>query len=276
MKRKIIQIDENLCNGCGNCIPNCHEGALQLIDGKARLISDLFCDGLGACVGECPVGAMKVVEREAEPYDERKTMLEQIIPAGANTIKAHLKHLRDHGESALVKQAEQALRDSGMNPADFTDMSDKLPCGCPGTLAKMLKKSERPAPADPGEAGPSELRQWPVQLSLLNPQAGYFDDVDLLICADCVPFAFAGFHGELLQGKIVIIFCPKLDSDIERYISKLTEIFTLHKIKSITVARMEVPCCGGVEMIVSEAKSKAGVDIPTEVKIISIEGDLKK
>ena len=276
MKRKIIQIDENLCNGCGNCIPNCHEGALQLIDGRARLISDLFCDGLGACVGECPLGAMKVVEREAEPYDERKTMLEQIIPAGANTIKAHLKHLRDHGESALVKQAEQALTDSGLNVADYADMPEKLPCGCPGTLAKMLKNPSRPSSAPSGEAAPSELNQWPVQLALLNPQAGYFDDVDLLICADCVPFAFADFHRELLRGKIVIIFCPKLDSDIERYISKLAEIFTLHKINSLTLARMEVPCCGGVEMIVNEAKARAGVDIPTEVKIIAIEGGIKK
>ena len=270
MKRKIIQIDETKCNGCGKCIPNCPEGALHLIDGKARLVSDLFCDGLGACIGECPLGAIQVVEREAEAYDERKVM-ENIIRQGSNTIKAHLKHLKEHGEFKLLETAVACLREQGL-PVPDLQQAGKLPCGCPGTLAKRLapRRTTTSAPADT----PSALRQWPVQLKLLNPAAEYFDDADRLISADCVAHAFGGFHRELLDGRILVVFCPKLDNSTEEYVEKLAEIFRRHRIRSITVARMEVPCCGSTTAIVEQAMERAGQQIPLTVRIVGIDGGL--
>ncbi len=269
MKRKIIEIDDSKCNGCGACIPNCPEGALQMIDGKARLVSDLFCDGLGACIGECPQGAIRVVEREAEAYEERKVMA-NIVKQGANTIKAHLKHLRDHGESKLVEIATAYLKEQGI-PVPELASPDKLPCGCPGTLAQELSA----APGKELGGGASALRQWPVQLKLLNPAAEYFDNADLLISADCVAHAYGAFHRDLLAGKILIIFCPKLDSDINGYVEKLAEIFRLHEIRSVTVARMVVPCCGGTAAIVNEALKLAGKNIEVNVKIVGINGEIQ-
>ncbi len=270
MKRKIIEIDEKKCNGCGLCIPNCPEGALQLIDGKARLVSDLFCDGLGACIGECPEGAIRVVEREAEPYDERRVM-ETIVRQGSNTIRAHLKHLKDHGEFRLLEIATAFLKERGI-PVPEPDAPGKLPCGCPGTLAK---KFERHPEAEAPDGGGSALRQWPVQLKLLNPAAEYFDGADLLISADCVAHAFGSFHRDLLAGRILIVFCPKLDGDLEPYVEKLAEIFRRHEIRSVTVARMEVPCCGGTVAVVEKALERAGKKLKVDVKIVGIAGDLQ-
>jgi len=269
MKRKIIQIDDAKCNGCGNCIPNCPEGALQLIDGKARLISDLFCDGLGACIGECPVGAIQVVERDAEPYDERKVMV-NIARQGANTVKAHLKHLKEHGEVKLLHTATEYLKEHGI-PVPELDEPDKLPCGCPGTLAKRL---EKPPVGKPSPSA-SALRQWPVQLKLLNPAAEYFDNADLLVSADCVAHAYGSFHSDLLAGKILIVFCPKLDSGLDQYVEKLAEIFHRHPIRSVTVARMEVPCCGGTVAIVEKALAAAGKLLEIEVKTVGIGGEMQ-
>ena len=258
MKRKIISIDEKKCTGCGQCIPDCPEGALRMIDGKARLVSDLFCDGLGACIGTCPEGAISVVEREAVPYDE-KTVMENIAKQGASVIRAHLEHLAGHGQTAFYNQAIEYLIEN--------DIPNPGPCG-PGTQGcartsrqgashsrqdrgrclpsrtarpaslrglSRLDGAEHPAgrlpwrPRQPvGGTTASELRQWPVQLALLNPAAPYFDNADLLISADCVPFAYPGFHAEFLRGRILIIFCPKLDPDIDGYIEKLAEIFTQH------------------------------------------------
>ena len=198
MKRRIIRIDEEKCNGCGKCIPNCPEGALQLIDGKARLVSDLFCDGLGACIGECPLGAIRVVEREAEPYDERRVM-EGIIRQGAGTIKAHLEHLRSHGEFKLLEIAIACLKERGIAVPEPAAPAGHPHGGCPGMLAKKLAAKPAGKPA----GGASALRQWPVQLKLLNPAAEYFDNADLLISADCVAHAFGGFHKELLDGRDV-------------------------------------------------------------------------
>lgn len=274
MKRKIIEIDEDICNGCGDCIPNCPEGALQIIDGKARLISDLFCDGLGACIGECPVGAIKTVEREAEAYDEKTVMLKNIIPKGANTIKAHLKHLQDHKESKLLQIALEILKSSGVEVPDLNEKPEKLPCGCPGTLAKLL--SRKPAAESKPAAGAveSELRQWPLQLHLINPQAAYFDNADLLVSADCVPYAFGDFHRHYLKGKIVITFCPKLDNSMDAYLEKLTELFRIKNINSVTIVRMEVPCCGGTEMVVRKALEAAGKEIDVTVNVISLSGEI--
>lgn len=316
MKRKIITIDEKKCTGCGQCIPDCPEGALQLIDGKARLVSDLFCDGLGACIGTCPEGAISVIEREAEPYDERAVMA-KIILQGAAVIKAHLEHLLNHGERGLYNQAIEYLlermvpipdhdnssvlknltgnepRQSGAKaqspaPASCPPGPDRQKpfAGCPGSAARTI---DRPAGAghrgrsphagmgmhQPSGTTDSALRQWPVQLALLNPGAGYFENADLLIAADCTPFAYAGFHAELLAGKILIIFCPKLDPDLESYTEKLAAIFRGHTIKSITIARMEVPCCGGVRYVVEKALERAGVQLPIAERVVTISGELR-
>ena len=270
MKRKIIEIDEEKCNGCGLCIPNCPEGALQLIDGKARLVSDLFCDGLGACIGECPQGAIRVVEREAEPYDERKVM-EGIIRQGEGTIKAHLEHLRSHGELKLLEIATECLKERGLPVPQPTVPARQGHAGCPGMLAKKLAGKPAAKPA----GGASALRQWPVQLKLLNPAAEYFDHADLLISADCVAHAYGSFHRDLLDGKILIILCPKLDSDIDGYVEKLAEIFRRHEIRSVTVARMEVPCCGGTVEIVRKALEMAGKTLEITVKTVSIDGEIQ-
>ncbi|MDD3155516.1 MAG: 4Fe-4S binding protein [Victivallaceae bacterium] len=267
MKRKIIQIDLDKCNGCGKCIPNCPEGALQILDGKARLVGDLFCDGLGACLGECPRGAIRTVEREAEPYDERKVMA-NIVRQGEATIAAHLKHLQNHGEKELYAIAVEFLKEHKI-PVPASATAEKLPCGCPGTLARKLA-APACSPVAPG--GASALRQWPVQLKLLQPQAEYFDDAQLLVSADCVAHAYGSFHSDLLAGKILIVFCPKLDENTEEYVEKLAEIFRLHSIRSVTVARMEVPCCGGTTHLVLEALKKSGKNIPVQVVIIGIDG----
>ena len=284
-------------------------GALQLIDGKARLVSDLFCDGLGACIGTCPEGAISVVEREAAPYDENAVM-DTIVKQGVPVIKAHLEHLAGHGQVALYDQAVEYLIENGIPipdhsppvraprkriapggqkpPGEYQSPQGTGPqapsagmchggsggpgpfAGCPGSAARTIPHSGPRQPV--GGTTESELRQWPVQLKLLNPAAPYFDNADLLISADCVPFAYAGFHTELLRNRIVIIFCPKLDSDIDGYITKLSEIFFRHTIKSITVAHMEVPCCSGVRYVVDRALEKAGKTIPITERTITIEG----
>jgi len=269
VKRKIIKIDEEKCNGCGLCVPNCKEGALQIIDRKARLISDLFCDGLGACIGHCPEEAITIEEREAQPYDERKTMLENIIPAGKNTIKAHLEHLKEHKQGEYLKQALDILKEKGIEIPDLEDekMKEDLPCGCPGTAMREVNTG-----ADVGSntEQASALRQWPVQLGLLPPQAPFFDNSHLLVAADCVPFANANFHSKLLNGKSLVIGCPKLD-DISAYQEKITEIFKNNKIKSVTVAIMEVPCCHGLYAAVEEAVKDSGKKIPIIKEVVGVD-----
>jgi len=283
MKRKIISIDENKCTGCGQCIPDCPEGALQLIDGKARLVSDLFCDGLGACIGTCPEGAISVIEREAEPYDE-KTVMENIVRQGEAVIKAHLEHLAGHGQMDLYDEAVEYLKGHTIAvPAIDSPVCHPPPAhaghrpfaACPGSAARSISRNTAAINRQPSEKTESELRQWPVQLKLLNPAAPYFDNADLLISADCVPFAYAGFHIELLRDRIVIIFCPKLDSDIDGYITKLAEIFSRHAINSILLAHMEVPCCSGVRFVVDQALERSGKKIPVTEKTITIQGGIE-
>ena len=279
VKRKIIEIDEKKCNGCGQCIPGCPEGALQIIDDKARLVSDLFCDGLGACIGTCPKGAIKIIEREAEPYDERKVM-EKIVKQGKNVIKAHLQHLKEHGEHDYLMEAIGFLKEKGIeNPmhADSKRVNAPLPCGCPGSNVKDFgtddDKKGTGGKTVKSEQG-SELKQWPVQLMLVPPNAPYLEDADLLITADCVPFALPTFHQDFLRGKRLIIGCPKLD-DIDFYKEKLAEIFKSNNIRSVTVLHMEVPCCFGLRRVVEEAVSESGKNIEIDMKIISIHGEVK-
>ena len=285
MKRKIIQIDHELCNGCGLCLPNCPEGALQLIDGKARLVSDLFCDGLGACIGTCPLGAIHVEEREAQPYDEQKVMA-NIAPQGENVIHAHLTHLAAHNEKQYLEEARSYLTDHGMilpneiqSPGCCSGKPEteekETPC-CPGarTIDQRENAPQRQSQGKPPDTPPSELQTWPLQLQLLNPQASFFNHADLLITADCVPFAYAHFHGDFLKGKVPIIFCPKLDHTIEQYLTKLTAIFQLHTIRSLHVVHMEVPCCSGTVALTRQALEASGKDIPFHEYTISRQGKL--
>ncbi len=278
MKRKIIRIDPDVCNGCGLCLPNCPEGALQLIDNKARLVSDLFCDGLGACIGTCPLGAIHVEEREAEPYDERQVMA-NIVPQGANVIRAHLDHLAAHNELGYLEQARQFLREHGVpEPAAAPKDRHHSVSGCPGaqTHDRRGQETVRPTTAatTAATASPSELRTWPVQLQLLNPQASFFDNADLLIAADCVPFAHASFHEDFVKGKIPIIFCPKLDHAGDQYLEKLTAILNSHSVRSLHVVHMEVPCCSGTVSLARQALARSGKEIPVHDYTISIQGKL--
>lgn len=267
-KRDIISINEELCNGCGQCTEGCHEGALQLIDGKARLVSELFCDGLGACIGECPVGAITIEQREVEEYDEEAVM-ERLVPKGAKVIEAHLKHLKDHGENRLFQQGVEYLREHNIpfNPMNITGHV------CPGSAQREFGKPQVAAPVTVSEQG-SELTHWPVQLHLLNPQAEIFHGVDVLLAADCTAFAFGGFHSQLLRGKRLAIACPKLDSNKESYIDKIVQWIDNAKINTLTVAIMEVPCCGGLLQLVKLAQEKASRKVPVKKIVIGIQGNL--
>ena len=279
MKRKIIQIDEEKCNGCGLCIPNCQEGALQIIDNKARLISDLFCDGLGACIGHCPEEAIQIIEREAEPYDEFKVM-QVLVGKGKNTIMAHLQHLRDNHENELLSQAIQYLTQNNidMNIQEQKQMNQNGQ-GCPGSRPMDFRESKYQAVVSQetipeGGGMTSELRQWPIQLHLLNPQASYFHNANVLLAADCVAFAMSNFHAKYLKGKSLAIACPKLDSNKESYLEKLKSMITETKIDSMTVIIMEVPCCGGLLQLSKLAREQAGRNTPIKRVLISIQGEI--
>ncbi|MDD5119912.1 MAG: 4Fe-4S binding protein [Candidatus Omnitrophica bacterium] len=269
--RKIINIDPDKCNGCALCIPNCPEGAIQIIDQKARLVSDLFCDGLGACIGHCPKGAISIEEREAVAYDERRVM-ENIIKQGVNVIKAHLFHLKDHNEAGYLKQALDFLKEKNIEIKLEDACNINQPCfSCPGSKAMDFRKKDVKANSD--QSGiESFLAQWPVQLRLVPVHAPYFEGADILIAADCLPFAYANFHQDLLKGRILLVGCPKLD-DISLYKDKLKQIFTDNNIKSVTYAHMEVPCCFGLIAPIKEAISSSGREIPFEEVTISIKGE---
>jgi len=266
-KRDIITIDEEKCTGCGNCIPGCPEGALQVIDGKARLISDLFCDGLGACIGECPEDAISVENREAEPYDEVRVM-GNIVKKGKNTIKAHLKHLKDHGESGLLKQATDYLEQNSIeNPLEEEAEES--------SSVRDMRGKEEAEEEVRGARQRSELRQWPVQINLVPVNAPYFNGAEILLAADCVPFAYGNFHRDLLKGKILLVGCPKLD-DAGFYREKIKEIIKNNDIRSVTAATMEVPCCFGMVKLLRDAVAASGKDIPVEEITIKVNGEIKE
>ena len=278
MEREIIHIDEEKCNGCGLCIPNCPEGALQIIDGKVRLISDLFCDGLGACVGHCPEDAITVEVREAEPYEERKVM-ENIVKQGANTIVAHLKHLKEHGEEGFLKEAMAVLNEKDIE-VDLSELAPAAHSGCPGARAMELNRSKGDDVSEEGhgagQAGhrPSELTHWPVQLHLIPPMAPHFHGTDVLLSADCVAYSFGDFHKDLLKGRTLTIACPKLDQGQDTYLDKLTALIDHAEIASLTVAIMEVPCCRGLLMLAQKAAAQAERKIPINLKVMGISGEV--
>lgn len=275
MLREIVRIDESKCDGCGDCVPVCAEGALQVIDGKVRLISDLFCDGLGACLGHCPQGAITIEVREAEPYDERKVM-ETIVIGGANVIRAHLLHLKEHGETEYLNLALDYLNQHGIpNPLnDHKEVKQKEFCGCPGSQT-MSFEPKKSATGDKGyQNSISHLRQWPIQLHLVPPRAPYYQGAHLLLTADCVPFAYSNFHHNVLQGHSLAIACPKLDSNKEMYVEKLKSMIDGSMIRSITVAIMQVPCCSGLYHLADEAIRLAQRDIPLNVVVFGIDGSV--
>ena len=229
MIRRIINIDEEKCNGCGACADACHEGAIEMVNGKAKLMRDDYCDGLGDCLPTCPTGAITFTEREAAAYNEAAVM----------------------ANKAAKKE-------------------EKLPCGCPGTAAKSIARKDETCCCE--AEVPSRLSQWPVQIKLLPVKAPYFNGADLLIAADCTAYAYGNFHEKFIKGRITLVGCPKLDS--VDYSEKLTAIFRENDINSITVTRMEVPCCGGLEYAVKTAVEKSGKNIPLEIVTISAEGEI--
>jgi len=274
MKRQIITINEEKCNGCGSCVTGCPEGAIQMINGKAKLINELFCDGLGACIGECPVDAITIEVREAAPYSEALVM-ENIIKQGPDVIKAHLKHLHDHNEKIYLAEAVEILNEKGIPVPEYIEEKQSSGCGggCPGSANFSFRNTPaQKVPEAMQHFTVSRLEQWPVQLKLLNPEAPFFkeENLELLLAADCAPFAHGNFHEEFIKGKKLAMFCPKLDPYIEEYREKLTGIFKNGSIKSVTIARMEVPCCGGMSMLVKQAMELSGKNIPVEEKIIKI------
>lgn len=251
VKRNIIKINEELCNGCGLCAKGCHEGALQIIDGKARLISELYCDGLGACIGDCPMNAISVEEKEVEAYDEI-AVIKRIIPKGDKVLEAHLQHLKNHGEMNLLQQGIQYLKDNDIPVPDMP-----------------LKQTQNIVSSSKSLSLSSSIN-WPVQLHLINPQSGAFNNADLLLVADCVAYANPKLYSELLIGKKLAIACPKLDVNKESYVNKLIQMIDDSKINSLTVAIMEVPCCGGLIRLVEMAMEKATRKIQMNKIVVKI------
>ena len=288
MKREVVRIDESLCDGCGLCIPQCHEGALRVIDGKARLVSDLMCDGLGACLGHCPQGAISIEEREAELYDETVVM-ESMVTKGKNTVTAHLKHLKDHNETKYMKEGikfltlnEQKL-DFNLKEVIHEMHGDVPPTavlngdfgnGCPGSRAMTFNRPEAAVEETSGVIGGSELQQWPVQMHLINPEAPCFHHADVLIAADCSAFAMGDFHHRYLKGKSLVIACPKLDSNQNIYVEKVMRMIDLACVNTITVLVMQVPCCRGLLRMVQSACNAARRKVPVKLVVVDVRGNV--
>jgi len=241
MKRKIIEIDEDLCDGCGNCVLACAEGAIQIINGKAKVIADKYCDGLGACIGDCPQDALKIIERDADGFDEEAV------------------------EELLKKQAEEKKE------------AEPHVCGCKSNILETFATKESECncanQAATQSSSNSALGHWPVQIKLVPVGAPFLKNADLLIAADCVPVAYPSFHADFLKDKVVMIGCPKFDN-ADEYVEKFAEIFKTADLKSITIAIMEVPCCSAMPVIVEKAMEKAGVNIPVKKTVISSRGEI--
>jgi NAD-dependent dihydropyrimidine dehydrogenase PreA subunit len=262
MLRKIVEIDESRCDGCGDCIPACAEGAIALVGGKARLSAEALCDGLGACLGECPQGAITVVEREAPAFDEV-------------AVKAHLARV---GRAAPEPHLPPA---PGAAPRRLTVIEEPAAGGgCPGSRSMTLPRRglavvpSATGPSLPASGAESRLGQWPVQLHLVPVEAPYFRGADLLVAADCVPFAYPRFHDDLLAGKALVVGCPKLD-DLQAYVEKLSRIFAANGLRSVTVARMEVPCCAGISTAVQRSLAANDQEIAFRDVIVGVDGAIR-
>lgn len=252
--RKIVQIDETKCDGCGLCIPNCAEGALKIVNGKAKLISDVYCDGLGACLGHCPQDAINIIERDADEFDEK-------------AVEELLNSMNDEKDECGCGSGGHSTHNHAHHGHHGHQGG-----GCPGSMMRQFNDNKVD---DSNIKVSSKLRQWPVQLTLVPPTAPYFKRADLLITADCVPFAYANYHNDFLKDRAVVVGCPKLD-DAEFYANKLEEIIRVNDLESVTVLRMEVPCCGGMAYAAKMARDKSGVNIPIKVVTIGIQGDIIK
>lgn len=270
MKRRIIRIDENKCTGCGVCMPNCPEGALRIIDGKARLIGDLFCDGLGACMGHCPEGAISTEEREAEPYNEMLVM-ENIVKQGKNVIDAYLEHLKSHNQTQYYKEAVDFLKAQNIPLSDSGKNHANGHSGCPGSRFRRIARDGTDIETTSLKRA-SQLTHWPVQLHLMSPQAPAYQGADVVLSADCVAYAYADFHKDWLSGKALAIACPKLDDGQEIYLEKISALIDEAKINTLTVMTMEVPCCRGLLAIAQQAVAKAKRKLPVKSVVISIDG----
>lgn len=274
MRRKIITIDEQKCTGCGLCTSGCPEGAIKIINGKARLTGDLLCDGLGACIGHCPEDAISIEEREAESYNEIK-VIENIIPQGKEVVEAHLQHLDEHNEKGYLKEALDYL-DQKNYKIDFkpvktgTEKPDHHQGGCPGSRAFSFEKKE----TDETGERQSHLTHWPVQLHLISPASPHYKGSDLLVAADCTAFTVGDFHSDFLKGKTLAIACPKLDDGQEVYVEKITALIDEAKVNTITVMVMQVPCCGGLVRLVQQAASISKRKVPIKYVVISIRGEV--
>ena len=249
MKRKIVEIDAEKCNGCGLCAKACHEGAIAMVDGKARLVKDDYCDGMGDCLPACPTGAITITEREAAAYDEKAV-----------------------AQRKAESQAKPAAAPH-TPPAGGPDLRSPSGGGCPGKMARAIKRETENSTLQPGTPTlTSQLRQWPVQIKLVPVKAPWFDGAKLLVAADCTAYAYANFHQELMRGRITIIGCPKLDEG--DYTEKLTAILTQNEIKELVIVRMEVPCCGGLERAATNALKSSGKFIPWRVVTVAIDGHI--
>ena len=247
--RKIIEIDEELCDGCGNCVPSCAEGALVVEDGKARVVKEQFCDGLGACLGECPTGALKIIEREADEFDEEAV------------------------EEYLSDQETGSREDTGIAAESAKENREVILTGCPSTQIRTFEPSSTGDDSSAAPAGKSQLSHWPVQIMLVPESAPFLKGADLLVVADCAPLAYPDFHRDFLKGKAVMMGCPKFD-DVDAYIDKFAKIFRNAGVKSITSVMMEVPCCSALPNIVRKGLEKAGKQIPLEEVTISSRGQI--
>ncbi|MFX1297532.1 MAG: ATP-binding protein [Promethearchaeota archaeon] len=248
VKRKIIKIDEDLCTGCGNCVVDCAEGALKVIDGKARVINEIFCDGLGACISGCPVGALEIIEREALEFDEE-------------AVEEHLESIKND-EKAVIDQVKESI-------VEHTHQ-----CGCPSAQTMVFNEPE--TQTETVGKIPSALRQWPVQMHLINPRAPYYQRADVLLSADCVGFSYGDFHRDFLIEKAIAIACPKLDQGKEVYIEKIKILINDAKINTLTVATMEVPCCSGLLALAQEGVKRANRKVPIKYVVIGIQGNILK
>ena len=265
MKRKIIEIDEDLCNGCGDCIVGCAEGALQLVDGKAKVVKEQFCDGFGDCVGTCPTGALKIVEREAEAFDEEAT----------------IEHVRNTGGEEAVKRMLDAA-DVHEAKEQAAEAPKPKMGGCPGMQVRMAEKkatAARPATTSAeggGQVIKSDLEQWPIQLHLVPPKAPFFEDKELVVLSTCSPIASPDVHWRFVRGRSLVVACPKLDKT-EGYVEKLAGIMSQNNIPKVIVVRMSVPCCGGLSMIAQQAHAASGrSDLAVEEVTIGLDGELMK
>ena len=294
MKRDIIKIDRSKCTGCGQCVSGCHEGALQIIDDKAVMISELMCDGLGACIGKCPEDAISIETREAEAYNEVLT-ISKMVDNGKNTVIAHLKHLKDHAQKEYMRQGVDWLLDNkdkvnfsvdevmqavhGHQPSASKvtqahtshEHESGSACGCPGSAERTFGNLHTNTSM---VSGKSELTHWPVQMHLINPNAAHFKGSNLMLAADCVAYSLGSFHSEYLKGKTLAIACPKLDSNKESYVEKITALIDEGGIDMLTIMRMEVPCCGGLAQLAKMAADKATRKVPIKVITVGIQGDI--